>query len=126
MLFRSAKQYPNIEFSVERMSECVMKFSPQNIALIFDNLISNSEKSHSTHIAVRLIHENDKSRILYSDNGTGFRSDQDMSQIFEFGWSSTGGTGIGLYNVKRAVERMHGAIVSSKNDPEGAMFTIEV
>lgn len=121
-----AKQYPNIEFAVERMSECVMKFSPQNIALIFDNLISNSEKSHSTQIVVRLLHENDRCRILYSDNGTGFSCDQDMSQIFEFGWSSTGGTGIGLYNVKRAVERMRGIIVGSKNDPEGAMFTIEV
>jgi len=121
-----AKQYPNIEFVVERTSEYSTKFSPQNIALIFDNLISNSEKSYSTQVVVRMIQENDKNQILYSDNGTGFKSNQDMSQIFEFGWSGTGGTGIGLYNVKRAVERMHGTITSTKNEPEGALFTIKL
>lgn len=121
-----AKQYPNIEFIVERTSECAMRFSPQNVALIFDNLISNSEKSYSTKIVVCLKQEKDKRYILYSDNGNGFKSGQDMAQIFEFGWSSTGGTGIGLYNVKRAVERMHGSIVATRNDPKGAMFSIEI
>ena len=121
-----AKQYPNIEFDIERVTECIMRFSPQNIALVFDNLISNSDKSHSTRILIRLIQENKKHIIQYSDNGTGFGDDEDMSRIFEFGWSSTGGTGIGMYNVKRAVERMRGTIVGSKNAPKGAMFTIEV
>ena len=121
-----AKQYPSIEFIVERNAEHVMKFSPQNVALIFDNLISNSEKSHSTQIRVCLTKEAEINRIIYSDNGTGFAQKLDLSRIFEFGWSSTGGTGIGLYNVQRAVERLHGTILCTRNEPHGANFTIEI
>ena len=49
-----------------------------------------------------------------------------MLRIFQFGWSGTGGTGIGLYNVLRVVNRMHGSIKAWPNSPRGAVFEIEI
>ena len=57
------------------------------------------------------------------DNGEGF-GELDLNKVFEFGFSNTGGTGIGLYNVKTVVEKMGGCIIASKNDPCGAKFVI--
>lgn len=121
-----AKQYHEIEFDLEQNGEAELLFSPQNIALIFDNLVSNSQKSHSSKVWVSFIREGNKTRITYRDNGSGFAINEDLERIFQFGWSNTGGTGIGLYSVKRAVERIHGRIKASNNFPVGACFTIDI
>lgn len=121
-----AKQYHDIEFIVERTGESEFTFSPQNIALIFDNLVSNSQKSHSTKIWVHFIRNGSHTQIVYIDNGAGFAADDDLIQIFQLGWSNTGGTGIGLYSVKRAVERIPGKITAKRNHPIGANFTIDI
>ena len=60
-----AKQYHEIEFDLEQEGKVVLLFSPQNIALIFDNLVSNSQKSHSSKVWVQFIHEGSKTRITY-------------------------------------------------------------
>lgn len=121
-----AKQYPNIEFSVEHSCESTMRFSPQNIAMIFDNLISNSQKSQSTTIHIAMTKEGSSSKIIFTDNGIGFGSEVDLDRIFEFGWSHTGGTGIGLYNVKRAVTKMKGIVLAERNTPNGAKIVIKI
>ncbi len=121
-----AKQYHEIEFSVERIGEAVHTFSPQNMALVFDNLASNSQKSNSTKVWIKFEKVGEKTRISYKDNGTGFTEDDDLIRIFQFGWSGTGGTGIGLYNVHRVINRMQGSIVACRNSPQGALFEIEI
>lgn len=119
-----AKQYHEIEFNIETIGEAIHKFSPQNMSLIFDNLASNSQKSNSSQVWLRLEQKSEKTHIIYKDNGTGFAKDEDMLRIFQFGWSGTGGTGIGLYNVLRVVSRMHGSIQAHPNVPIGAVFEI--
>lgn len=121
-----AKQYHEIEFCIETMGESIRRFSPQNMALIFDNLASNSQKSNSTKVWLEFEQKGPKTRIIYKDNGTGFAEDDDMLRIFQFGWSGTGGTGIGLYNVLRVVNRMNGSIKAYPNLPKGALFEIEI
>lgn len=121
-----AKQYHEIEFSVERIGEAIHTFSPQNMALVFDNLASNSQKSNSTKIWIKFEKVGEKTQISYKDNGTGFAEDDDLIRIFQFGWSGTGGTGIGLYNVNRVINRMQGSIEARRNSPQGALFEIEI
>ena len=121
-----AKQYHEIEFSVEIIGEAIKTFSPQNMALVFDNLASNSQKSNSTKVWLKFENSDQKIRIIYKDNGSGFAENEDMLRIFQFGWSGTGGTGIGLYNVLRVISKMHGSIEAKPNTPVGAIFEIEI
>lgn len=121
-----AKQYHEIEFAVEIIGDAVLTFSPQNMALVFDNLASNSQKSNSTKVWLKFERDGEKTRIFYKDNGAGFAENDDLIRIFQFGWSGTGGTGIGLYNVHRVIDRMHGSIEARRNSPGGALFEIVI
>ena len=70
-----------------------------------------------------MFEDNTTACIAVSDNGHGFGK-ADMARIFEFGFSNTGGTGIGLYNVKAAVEKLKGKISAQPNENGGASFII--
>ena len=120
-----AKQYYDINILTDIRGAFHKRFRPQYISLLLDNLLSNSEKSNSTEILVEMKSEKDKYSIVISDNGDGF-GDIDMDRVFEFGFSNTGGTGIGLYNVKTVIEKMNGQIIAEPNKPKGAKFIISL
>lgn len=117
-----SKQYFTIKISIEKNGTHIIRFNPQYVTLLLDNLLSNAEKSNSSEISI-VMNNTDETSIIVSDNGDGFGT-EDLCRIFEFGYSNTGGTGIGLYNVKTVVEKMNGNIVAYKNDPRGAKFVI--
>ena len=117
------KQYIDISFQVFVEGAYKRRFNPQYMSLILDNFISNSEKSNATKFIVKMYFQDGSPIIKAIDDGNGF-GNADLCKIFEFGISNTGGTGIGLYNIKRAVERMNGLIKAQKNDMNGATFII--
>ena len=117
-----SKQYFTIKVSIEKNGTHIIRFNPQYVTLLLDNLLSNAEKSNSSEMSI-VMNNTDETSIIVSDNGDGFGT-EDLCRIFEFGYSNTGGTGIGLYNVKTVVEKMKGNIVAYKNDPRGAKFVI--
>lgn len=118
-----AKQYFNITFEITMNGEYYTRFNPQYMSLILDNFISNSEKSGASIFMVDMCYINNSAQIEISDNGNGF-GDMNLNQIFEFGFSNTGGTGMGLFNIKRAVNKMKGTIFAFKNNVGGASFKI--
>ena len=118
------KQYFEITFDVSIEGEYCVRFNPQYLSLILDNFISNSEKSNATKFFVKMTSKGSSAIITIEDNGEGF-GNIDLTSIFDFGFSNTGGTGIGLYNIKRAVEKMRGTIFACENEQGGATFTIE-
>lgn len=120
-----SKQYYDICISTTVNGKCIRSFKPLYISLLLDNLLSNSEKSNSTEVSVEMDVSDGIHTISVSDNGDGFGA-ADMSRVFEFGFSNTGGTGIGMYNVKTVVERMKGQIMALNNEPQGAKFIISL
>ena len=118
-----SKQYFNIDITTNIQGTYRLRFNPQHISLLLDNLVANSEKSNSTELIFDMIHESSVKQIIISDNGNGFGK-LDKEQIFEFGFSNTGGTGIGLYNVKTVVKKIRGEIKAEKREPKGARFII--
>lgn len=95
-----------------------MTFSPIDIAIVIDNLFSNSSKADARRIdffarkAGTGILE-----IVVTDDGRGIDGNKvDCSKIFERGYSgSARGSGLGLYHVKYVLEQLGGSIVL---DPE--------
>ncbi len=118
-----SRQYYTIKVTTEIKCECIKKFDPQDISLLLDNLMSNSQKSNSTEVNVKMMDGDKGYTIEFSDNGVGFNG-VDTEQIFEFGFSNIGGTGIGLYNARKVVEDMGGQINAAENNPKGARFII--
>lgn len=116
------KQYFDIDMIINIEGEYVARFNPQYISLLLDNFVANSEKSNSTEIRVDMSSSKEK-KIVIADNGDGFDR-VDIGRIFEFGFSNTGGTGIGLYNIKTVVNKMGGKIFAEDNNSQGAKFII--
>ncbi len=119
------KQYFNMKFEAEIIGEYKVRFNPQYISLMLDNLVANSSKCNSSTFSLYMSNLNGETKIEVFDNGSGF-GNADLNRIFEFGFSNTGGTGIGLYNVKSVISKMKGQIFAETNKPCGAKFVIKL
>lgn len=97
----------------------VMKFRPFEITVVLDNLFSNSRKAKSTEIFLEWFKEESNLTLSFRDNGNGIPKDI-VDKIFEFRYSNTDGSGIGLYHVGSILEKYNSEIeyVPSKKGTE--------
>ena len=97
-----------------------MKFVPQNIAIILDNVVSNSTKYNANELRVLLGKDEKQYTIDFIDDGDGVSSDiADLNELFEFGKGYTlTGTGVGLYHIKDIVEKDLQGTVTIESEPK--------
>ena len=109
-----------------------LKVNQNGLFSVVGNLISNSIKysPKNTIVKLSLLNEKQAWKIIVSDQGPGFTFD-DYDKMFQLqttlSSSPTGNeisTGIGLYSVKKTVERYKGTIVLNKDYTKGAEFII--
>jgi len=101
-------------------------FKPLEFAIIIDNLISNSIKAGSNEISISIKKEEPSGIILIiDDDGKGVK-EEDIKNIFNFGFTRTGGSGIGLSHVKEIVERLNGTVSLIPKKSRGATFEIKI
>jgi signal transduction histidine kinase len=110
-----------LEFTWNNENEVshVISCRPLEIAIIIDNLINNSRKASATSIAVSVSEGQSRGlRVVISDNGHGIPKDN-QSKIFDLGYTTTDGSGLGLSQSKSAMENMKGSlslVSSSRTD----------
>ena len=79
-----------------------------------------------SEINVKITIDNLRAEIIFSDNGIGI-SESNLSKIFEMFYRATeqsDGSGIGLYIVKNAVEKLGGQIYVASRVGQGTRFNI--
>jgi signal transduction histidine kinase len=104
---------------------------PWRISEIFRNLVSNAIKYRQIdgakpEIKVGVNINEQYANITFADNGIGIERN-DLTKIFEMFYRATeqsDGSGIGLYIVKNAVEKLGGAISVDSKPGFGTTFTI--
>lgn len=107
------------------------KFKPIDVSVVIDNLVANARRKHTraTNISFQITHPSkDTIHILVTDNGRGFdeRID-DLSRVFEKGFTMTDGSGLGLYHVQHVLGEMNGTIEASRpQGQQGAIFLIRI
>ena len=99
--------------------------------IILENLLENSvffSKTKKVDIAIDL-HSTRKAIILsVEDNGLGIRKEQ-FDKIFDMfyrGSEKSKGNGLGLYLVRRAVQKLHGNITVESEEGKYSCFTISL
>lgn len=104
-----------------------LRFNPIDASIIVDNLISNARKAKATRIKFVLTQE-DKSglTIHVSDNGRGLIPGTNRSRIFEMGYTTTQGSGLGLYHVRQALGEMGGSIELDDQVEKGLGLVIKI
>jgi PAS domain S-box-containing protein len=106
---------------------------PWRMGEIFRNLVSNaikyrekSEKHHLVKIDIRITA--DSARIMFTDNGIGI-DEKDQEKIFEMFYRASEqsvGSGLGLYIVRNAVEKLGGKVRVESKPKTGTTFIIEL
>lgn len=104
---------------------------PWRISEIFRNLISNAIKyrkldSTLPEITIKIHIDHLRADISFSDNGIGI-DEQSLIKIFEMFYRATeqsDGSGIGLYIVKNAIDKLGGQISVASRPAEGTRFNI--
>lgn len=103
----------NIEFEWinELASEFYVEVRPLELTIILDNLINNARKAGADRISF-LVPSLDKKhiKIIIADNGKGI-PDENASRIFDLGYTTTDGSGLGLHQVKSLIEKEKGTVL---------------
>lgn len=111
----------------------VVSGDPEDLKEVFFNLILNgiqsmddSEQTTDRRLTVRAGRSNGSVSVWVSDTGPGI-SREALSQAFEpFLTTKASGTGLGLANVKRDVERMGGLITVVNGEQAWAVFEVQI
>lgn len=107
-------------------TDFIKEFRPLELTTIFDNLISNSEKADAKNINIVFNDNKGKLDIEINDNGKGI-SEKNISEVFEMGYTTTKGSGIGLFQVHDLVtNNLKGKILLSSKEKEGTNIKITI
>ena len=111
-----------------------VRADPSMIELVFENLLSNAVKftrlKEVTRIEVGARSESERHVLYVRDNGTGFnmRYADKLFKVFQrlHSQEEFEGTGIGLANVQRIIQRHGGGVWAESAEGEGATFFISL
>jgi signal transduction histidine kinase len=103
------------------------------LSIILNNLVANAIKYHDPSkenrwISITTNNSNGTVKLIVSDNGTGIKEEY-QEKIFDMFYRGTllsSGSGLGLYIVKQAVEKMHGRIAVNSESGQGSTFFVTV
>jgi signal transduction histidine kinase len=105
----------------------VTTFSILEFSIILDNLISNSIKANekSLKIQIDVIKRGGSLKIYFSDNGSGV-DDVIKNHIFDLGFTTSRGSGIGLHTAKDLMNQIAGDLkfIGNNRYLKGATFEI--
>ena len=103
-----------------------MRFNPMDVAIVVENLVSNAKRAEASRISFEIAGQDDKAvQIKVSDNGRGLAHGVDPDRIFEMGYTTTTGSGLGLYHVRQVLGDMNGSI-ELERDHEGRGVTFNI
>jgi signal transduction histidine kinase len=113
-----------ITFSNNNHTPLIFKFRPIELNILIDNLISNSKKAQANKFNISIDrNEKNEYQISFTDNGIGIPSES-LNKVFDFGYTTTSGSGIGLFHIKEIVKKMNGKIEVESKVNSGTTFKI--
>lgn len=121
MLTRSEIQNNHIEarFEYDRDSRCAIFYSFQALVQILHNLVINSynalKDQANKKLLLKGVISSEKCKLLIYDNGVAIQP-ENINKIFNYGYSTTGGSGVGLFHALNVVTEMNGTIEVQDSD----------
>lgn len=120
----------NFSFNTQ-IEKFLIKVNVLDLSILFENLISNSEKAKAKNIQIDIKEDKNTLIVNFSDDGDGLiqKYKNNVNEIFKPGVTSTeGGSGIGLPTVKDILKEMNNSkinFVANGNTLKGATFKIQ-
>lgn len=114
----------DVEFKEQQRGTFEMVFKPIQMSIIMDNLFSNSKKADARRVCVAVTSvKPDVVEFTFTDDGKGVLK-KNATRIFELGFTTTDGSGLGLYHVSQILREMNGDILLNTDHAQGAEFIV--
>lgn len=103
-------------------------FNPIDVSIIVDNMISNATKAKASQVLFKMESGGTNSLLLtVTDNGKGISESADKERIFEMGYTTTRGSGLGLYHVRQMLGQIGGSVEFVEPDGQkGTKFVLKI
>jgi len=129
--FTHLPAYTGLEVSTNISVSEVFFSNKAIIETILQNLVENAIKYQKNNcvrpfIKIEIKTENKQAKIIIEDNGIGI-NESIQSQVFDMyfrGTETINGSGLGLYLVKKGVEKLNGNITLESKLAQGTTFTV--
>ena len=107
-------------------SSYYVKIKPLSFIMMIDNLIGNAIKANAHKCQIVIDNSNSqKYQLSFKDDGNGIDSSiTELSRLFEFGVTTTNGSGLGLYYAKKQMKDLKGNIDIERNGDTGASIVL--
>lgn len=125
-IIKTKDKRTNMIFTWNSLTEedFVTKFRPLEVSMIFDNMISNSAKAGATRVEIEASIKAEHLHIKILDNGGGVKASS-KDKIFDMGFTTTKGSGLGLHHVRDIMNDMRGSIELIADYDSGAGFLLK-
>jgi signal transduction histidine kinase len=124
----------DVSINLDVRSDVVIMADPDDMEIVFNNLISNAVKYNKTGGKAEITIDNSENEaiIIFSDTGIGITKNDTENLFTEFvrikneKTRNISGSGLGLSIVKKVVELYHGTIKVESTPDVGTVFTIRL
>lgn len=100
-------------------------FRPIELIIILDNLLNNSLKAKAKNVSINWKDINSSEIELHiKDDGIGI-PDKNLDKVFDARFTTTNGSGLGLYHTKEVIEKLGGKITIYNKPKQGVEFIIK-
>ncbi|WP_421797008.1 sensor histidine kinase [Haliscomenobacter sp.] len=116
----------DITINIDKIdSPFIRKFKPIDLTIIIDNLVSNSRKKHAKNVFLSFENLGEKLCLTYRDDGTGLDPKiANPQEIFQRGYTTTRGSGLGMFHIKNILTEMKSTIYVDTKVESGIEFKI--
>ncbi|MEE4241060.1 MAG: XrtA/PEP-CTERM system histidine kinase PrsK, partial [Desulfopila sp.] len=125
---RGAKNFSGVDITVAAEEALEIESDPELLSSIVENIFINACESGGSAVWVKTSRDGDSGVVLeIYDNGPGIPEELLPGRIFEpFKTTKRGGSGIGLWQVKRIITRLGGTVSAENRDEGGARFVVRL
>ncbi|MEO9479923.1 MAG: sensor histidine kinase [Maribacter dokdonensis] len=113
----------SVNVNFKKDDSFITSFKPLELTMIIDNLINNSKKAKAKMIEIELLKSNDKLLFYFKDNGIGIPK-SNYKKVFDFGYTTTGGSGLGLTHIKETLDKIGASIKLIESDEKLTTFLL--
>ncbi|MDF2455780.1 MAG: rcsC [Cytophagaceae bacterium] len=128
------EEYKKVDIQISIPESLVCYSDPNRLTVVFHNLFSNALRYYdstkeSPFLKIELISpDEDRAQILITDNGIGIKTEH-LLKVFDMFYRATdrnNGSGLGLYIVREAIEKVEGKIELQSVYGEGTSVVITI
>lgn len=103
------------------------EINPTEFGILIDNIIFNSYKARAKDLIINISADSEYIEVVFSDDGVGLNEAiTDVDRVFELGFTTTGGSGVGLAHAKKIISDMGGDIFVNTQTEKGFSLTVRL